>query len=120
MNNLSVMGSLPGLEGVSVIADGSFSARGLVLVGVFLLVNGFLIRRYELTGLIVWTSAERMGVSESRLARVVSSYMLLISAATFVCAGLIAADTSPRVVELLYYGAVLVIVLVQYLHLRLG
>jgi hypothetical protein len=114
------MRSLSGFERLSVITDGDFTARGLVLVGAFLLVSGYLIRRYELTGLIVWTNADRMGVSESKLARVVSSYTLVICAATFASAGLVAQGVAPTAVELLYYGVVLVVVLVQYLHLRLG
>jgi len=114
------MRELLGLEVAGVITDGGFTARGLVLIGAFLLANGYLIRRYELTSLIIWTSADRMGVSKSKLARVVSSYMLLIAAATFVSAGLVAVGVSPTAVELLYYGVVGVIVVVQYLHLRLG
>jgi len=102
------------------VGDEVFSARGLVLVGLFLLVDGYLVRFREMTALIIWTSPERAGLSKSRLARIVGTYVLAISAVTFVCAGVIVLGVSASAVELLYYGLVAVIVVVQSIHVRLG
>lgn len=102
------------------LGNGVLGVPELVLIGAFVLVDGYLVRAYQLTGLILWTNPGRAGLSTDRLTWIVGTHTLLLGVVTFAFAGVVALGAPPSLVEPAYYAVAIVLVVLQYLHVRLG